>query len=296
MKFKNLSLRLLFALWAIPPGWWLINSQLVLVSGTRTPLLPGHLTVVLTVFLATYEYLRMLAHAFPRNGFWMVYIWLLMQMISYFNPDNFLSTQLDIYVLLVLVAIESLAWGHQTSRWKRASLLFSGTLFLSIASYALMSLFGPPFELFFPTNSTPLFSRMGFMFVLTSVFMCDSAAYFAGSLWGKHHFSSISPKKTIEGSIGGLIAAIITSTLGWIFFADDRYPVIWGIGMGVLIGTFAQLGDLVVSTMKRYFRVKDASNIIPGHGGILDRFDSLFFTAPLLNLYFALIAKFYGLT
>ncbi|MFW6221813.1 MAG: phosphatidate cytidylyltransferase, partial [Fibrobacterota bacterium] len=81
------------------------------------------------------------------------------------------------------------------------------------------------------------------------------------------------------------------SAIGWYFFASDQHNVVWGVIMGILIGVFAQLGDLLVSLIKRYFRVKDASNIIPGHGGILDRFDSLFFTAPILNLFFVLIDK-----
>jgi phosphatidate cytidylyltransferase len=62
--------------------------------------------------------------------------------------------------------------------------------------------------------------------------------------------------------------------------------------MGIIIGIFAQVGDLVVSLMKRYFRVKDASSLIPGHGGILDRFDSVFFTAPVIQLFMLLAIRF----
>jgi phosphatidate cytidylyltransferase len=137
-------------------------------------------------------------------------------------------------------------------------------------------------------------SQMGLVTVFLAVFLCDSAAYFVGSWIGKHHFSSISPRKTIEGSVGGLCAAIIISTVGWYLFADPLYPRSLGIVMGVLIGVFAQAGDLLVSLMKRYFKVKDASDIIPGHGGILDRFDSVFFTAPILSVFFALVERVWG--
>jgi phosphatidate cytidylyltransferase len=137
-----------------------------------------------------------------------------------------------------------------------------------------------------------LVSHLGIIFVLASIFLCDTAAYFAGSLWGRHHFSSVSPNKTIEGLVAGLIAAVLVSSAGWILCASSNYPLWLGPVMGVVIGIAGQAGDLLVSLMKRYFQVKDASNLIPGHGGVLDRFDSLFFAAPILNLFFIAVVKF----
>jgi phosphatidate cytidylyltransferase len=113
-------------------------------------------------------------------------------------------------------------------------------------------------------------------------------------MWGKHHFSTISPKKTIEGSIAGLLAAVLVSSIGWYFLANPVYPRWLGLFMGIIIGVFAQVGDLLVSLIKRYFRVKDASTIIPGHGGILDRFDSVFFTAPVLWLFSWVVGRLMG--
>jgi phosphatidate cytidylyltransferase len=135
-----------------------------------------------------------------------------------------------------------------------------------------------------------MLSQLGIIMMLAATFLCDSAAYFVGSLWGRHHYSSISPNKTIEGSIGGLVAAVLTCSVGWYFLAAPAYPLGLGVVMGLLVGLFAQGGDLLVSLMKRYFRVKDASDLIPGHGGVLDRFGSLFFVAPILSLYFIIIA------
>ncbi len=304
MNIANLKKRIIFVIWAIPIAWWIINSNFSLLTllpniakiklfGQHTvTLYPGHLLAITIIFLACFEYLQLLTRAYPKNGFWLIYIWLGLQIISYFIPDNFLKMKHDIYVLLILVAFEAFLWGKHTSRWKRTSLLFSGTIFLVIASSSLLDFYGQPFQKVFASRFThSMLSQLGILTVLSAIFLCDSAAYFAGNLFGKHHFSSISPKKTIEGSIAGLFTAIIICTIGWHFLADERYSLGYGVIMGVFVGVFAQIGDLLVSLIKRYFHVKDTSNIIPGHGGILDRFDSLFFAAPIVQLYITIIDK-----
>jgi phosphatidate cytidylyltransferase len=207
-----------------------------------------------------------------------------------------LSTKLDTYILLLIVALEAIFWGKQSSRWKRASLLFSGTVFLSIAAYSIMNFYTGSLQIVFPRKfANPMLSQMGVVTLCGAIFLCDSAAFFIGKAFGQHHFSSISPHKTIEGAIAGFVTALVISIVGWYFFADvTHFPVYYGIIMGVTIGIFAQLGDLTVSIIKRYFHVKDASQIIPGHGGILDRFGNVFFVAPLLNLYFAILTRIHG--
>ncbi len=304
MNIANLKKRILFPLWAIPLAWWLVNSNFSLLrllpgswekslSVKNTVLIyPGHILAIILIFLACFEYLKMLGRVYPKNGFLLIYIYLGLQILSYFIPDNFLSMKHDIYILLILVAVEAFVWGKDTGRWKRASLLFSGTIFLVIASSSLLEFYNEPFQtIFAPRFAHSMLSQLGIVTILTAIFLCDSAAYFAGSLFGKHHFSSISPKKTIEGSIAGLITAMIICTIGWHFLASRQYPLVLGIIMGLLVGVFAQIGDLLVSLIKRNFHVKDTSNIIPGHGGILDRFDSLFFTAPIVNLFIIIIDK-----
>jgi phosphatidate cytidylyltransferase len=300
MKDSNLLRRLLFAAWAIPAGWWFVNSRLSLLPSSFTRqyftdpemiLRPAHLAAMLVIFLGALEYTRMLGLLYPRNGFWLTYIWLGLQFASRFFPGISLSAALDTYLLLILVAVEAIIWGKYTGRWKRASLLFSGIVFLSIAGISLLNLYRDPFQQILPPTDTWMFTQPGIILVLAAIFLCDSAAYFVGKYFGKRHFSSISPKKTIEGSIGGLAASVIVSGIGWHYISANAYPWYFGILMGLVIGIFAQMGDLLVSLMKRYYRVKDSSHIIPGHGGILDRFDSVFFTAPMLNLFFIIISK-----
>ncbi|MBS1903041.1 MAG: phosphatidate cytidylyltransferase [Bacteroidetes bacterium] len=126
--------------------------------------------------------------------------------------------------------------------------------------------------------------------VFVSIWVCDSAAYFAGRAFGKHKFfERVSPKKTWEGAIAGFLASVgvwialphLIPALNWLRLTD-------AIIIGVIAGSIGQLGDLGKSLLKRDAGVKDSSNLIPGHGGFLDRLDSILFTFPviliLLNL------------
>ena len=107
----------------------------------------------------------------------------------------------------------------------------------------------------------------------------DTCAYFAGFAFGKHKLMpKVSPKKTIEGAIGGIIGCIIISTV-YAYFVHPEYILL--IGVSALIGSvISQAGDLFASSFKRKLGVKDYGNLIPGHGGMLDRIDSIIFTAP----------------
>jgi len=124
---------------------------------------------------------------------------------------------------------------------------------------------------------------------ISSIWICDSMAYFVGKSFGKHKlFERHSPKKSVEGAIGGFLSSIIYFIL-MLYFYIPEINYLFGIGFGLIVGIFGQLGDLVESHFKRYSGVKDSSNLIPGHGGILDRFDSIMFTSPLLLIYIFLI-------
>lgn len=118
-------------------------------------------------------------------------------------------------------------------------------------------------------------------------FCTDIFAYFIGYTMGKNKLlPNISPKKTIEGSIGGVIGAIVgCSIYGYLFNLNIIHMIIIG-----LIGSFlAQIGDLFASSIKRYVGVKDYGKLIPGHGGILDRIDSILFVSPFIYIYISLI-------
>lgn len=117
----------------------------------------------------------------------------------------------------------------------------------------------------------------------------DTGAWFCGKNWGKHKlWEKVSPKKTIEGLVGGMIiASILTSVYWWVAF--KQYQIALSI-IFLVLALCSQLGDLVQSKLKRQFEIKDSSSLIPGHGGVYDRVDSLVFTAPLFS---ALLLEFY---
>ncbi len=293
MKLKDLGIRALFAVWSIPLAWVIINSTFPissLVPDTITanirPFFPVHLLNIVLIILALKEYNNMLAHEYEKNAFDLSFVWIIPALLSSFLPEKFLPFKALLFLLLILVAAEAFFVGKGTGRWKRASLMFSGTIFLYLAGTALIEITEPGFTSLwkwsFPDGG--LISNIGYVFVLATVFMSDTCAYFAGSLFGKHHFSSTSPKKTVEGSLGGLIASVLTMTAGVAFFGNLDVPIWFGTILGLSIGISAQIGDLLVSSMKRYFDVKDASQLIPGHGGILDRFDSVFFSVPVVHI------------
>ncbi len=127
---------------------------------------------------------------------------------------------------------------------------------------------------------------IGLIFIIA--FSTDSFAYLVGISVGKHKLiPDVSPKKSIEGSIGGIIASIIITSLYLSYFGISLLPI--DIVLGTVVSIIAQCGDLVASRIKRDTGIKDFGNLIPGHGGILDRFDSVILVAPvvlILYLYF----------
>jgi len=125
--------------------------------------------------------------------------------------------------------------------------------------------------------------------ILVALWINDTMAYLVGSFIGKTPFSKISPKKTWEGTIGGAILCIaVVGTLGW---SIHRYTIKDWIAIAAIVAVFGVLGDLLESKLKRMAQVKDSGSIMPGHGGFLDRFDSLLLAAPFVWLYVFLFMK-----
>lgn len=116
------------------------------------------------------------------------------------------------------------------------------------------------------------------IYVLLITMVTDTFAYFTGYFIGEHKLcEKISPKKTWEGAIGGSFIATVIATIFYIFIIDANSNVFLVSSITLLLSIVGQLGDLFFSSIKRYFKVKDFSNLIPGHGGILDRLDSVIF-------------------
>tara|TARA_B100001063_G_scaffold244914_1_gene279047 strand:+ start:35359 stop:36189 length:831 start_codon:yes stop_codon:yes gene_type:complete len=126
---------------------------------------------------------------------------------------------------------------------------------------------------------------IGYFFVLWAN---DTGAYLIGRKWGKHKlFPRISPKKTWEGSIGGVVLGLAVGYLNSIIFPEFNLAV-W-LGIAAIVVVFGSLGDLVESLFKRSLDIKDSGKLLPGHGGVLDRFDGIFISAPMVYAFLRIL-------
>jgi phosphatidate cytidylyltransferase len=189
---------------------------------------------------------------------------------------------------LVLAAsvIGTLIWqllrppkGHPTQSW---ALTLAGSLWLGwlISHFVQIRDLSPDFGLGIGTRWLAL------MFLVT--WINDSAAYFVGKAIGRHPCCPyLSPKKTWEGTVGGWIGGVVATMLIGYWFVD--LPWLHGLALGALVATIAPFGDLAKSMVKRQMGVKDFSALIPGHGGMFDRIDSLLFVAPAIYYYVTMV-------
>ena len=197
--------------------------------------------------------------------------------------DYFFRAGADAHLFLVLSVLLTLTW-ELWRKDKGSALLNVGTTLVVV-----MYVGGLGGMLILlrqcPTRAALLPPGHLMIFVFILVWSSDTFAYFIGRWIGKHRlFPRVSPKKSIEGAIGGLVGALLVAWVcGTTFMKGLFLPHL--LMIGALAGVGGQIGDLAESLIKRDVGVKDASHILPGHGGVLDRFDSLFFVAPLVYFY-----------
>ncbi|MDX1763170.1 MAG: phosphatidate cytidylyltransferase [bacterium] len=121
------------------------------------------------------------------------------------------------------------------------------------------------------------------LFLFLVVWGGDTGAFFTGKTFGKRKLMErISPKKTWEGAAGGLACSGLLAALAWVLFLSPRYTFLQILLLGIILGGVGQIGDLVESLLKRSAGVKDSGTLLPGHGGVLDRFDGILLSAPVL--------------
>jgi phosphatidate cytidylyltransferase len=192
--------------------------------------------------------------------------------------------------LLAVLAIATLV--HQVLRREPEPLAGMGVTFVGVIyvgwliSYVIWLRSLPGITTVWPFPPASLGAWL-VLYVCATTWSADAGAYFVGARYGRRKLApTLSPKKTVEGAVGGLLASSLMS-IAWGSWV--HLPLIHCLVLGPVIGMLAQVGDLCESAIKRDLGIKDFGGIMPGHGGVLDRFDSVLFTAPIAYYYLVLV-------
>lgn len=235
---------------------------------------PWALTLLLLTVggLALTELYRITLRSPPNQ--WLIAVGVTVAALVVARPQLHLTLTdlLAIGALAVPTAL-SLSSGSLERRLKDAALVAFGVLYVGFTLSTVVS-----------TRLLPA-GEWFVLFLAVVTWAGDTGAYYTGMLWGAHPLApSISPKKTVEGAVGGLALAVGSAVLARIWFVTD---LSWSdaLILGVLLTVSGLFGDLWESVIKRRVGVKDSGSLLPGHGGMLDRLDSLLFTAPTFYYY-----------
>ena len=261
---SNLQQRIVVALVGIPLIIWLtwIGGRYFFVL------------ILLLTLLATYEFYRLVAvRAFPPALPWFLFFSLVLQL-------NFFLQVVEPWLLVMVIMVVFLVlelFRTAGSRIVNIGASMTALLYVNIAFGSLMLIRGIE-----PMGGSYVF----LMFVC--IWAADILAYFGGSRFGgrlfkRKFFERLSPHKTWEGFVAGCAGSVFGSAV--VAYFDPGLHIDFALLTGLFIGLLSPLGDLVESMFKRDAEVKDSSSLIPGHGGILDRFDTIMFISPLLYLY-----------
>lgn len=231
-----------------------------------------YLGTLVVSLVGQYEFYR----AFNHSKFKPITMLGYVATVIYFGGLYFNVTPVIMSMMIVLFVLSMLV-----------TFLFNQQSTLEQVAVTLLGFFYVPFLLSHITMISHIDTH-GFMWLIFIIaWGTDTFAYFVGKLFGRNKLiEEISPNKTVEGAIGGVVG----STALTVAFAEIFIPgfTMYAIVLGIIGGIISQLGDLIASRMKRYTGVKDFGKIIPGHGGVLDRFDSILMTAPLVFYFLSL--------
>ena len=257
--------RILVACVGIP----LILVALFALPAIFTPILIGVLSVA-----GTYEALRVVNMDHPRVALYTMLLALAVPFWVYFGQARHWAL-LALLIYLILVFLEAFASGFRL----RIERVGSGAFFALLISCTLSCVVSLGNQ------------ELRTCYVLLPIalpFVADAAAMITGMFLGRHQLTPrLSPKKTVEGAIGGLVGAVVLCILYGLVFhkITEAVPNYYFLAVyGIIGGVVTELGDLAFSYIKRTRKVKDFGGILPGHGGVLDRFDSVIFCAPAVEL------------
>jgi phosphatidate cytidylyltransferase len=213
-----------------------------------------------------------------------------LMLLTAFFYSGINNTAGHILFMLLIPAIFMLfiaeLWRKKSNPMANIGWTLLGVIYVAFPMALLARTFGPKVTSIdgsIPSDWTIPYNYKGLLTIFILIWVSDSMAYVCGRLVGKRKlWERISPKKTWEGFIGGLLFCVVTGSVLGYYWLSDRFmdaAIMWGI-IALVISVTGMFGDLVESMFKRSIDVKDSGTILPGHGGILDRFDALFIAAP----------------
>jgi phosphatidate cytidylyltransferase len=241
--------------------------------------------VGLMAFLLLYEFYIMTEKFKPLKWLGLALGMSVYVLALLYNQQMLDNRILAFFVLLVLSVPIVLLFDKERNIFESLSITYLGTFYIALP-LALLVLIASPNEL---VNETG-FNRFMILGIFLVIWSNDTGAYFAGKTMGKTKlFERVSPNKTVEGSIGGVVLAFVIITIYIKFFVKADYSLVWWYLFTAVISFAGIIGDLIESQMKRTLGIKDSGNLIPGHGGVLDRFDALIFSLPFAYICYLLV-------
>ncbi len=212
---------------------------------------------------------------------WVGYVSCLSISFIHIIPEPYLQLTLSIFLpSIIIVLFLHVILSNMKKTVKDIAYTFLGTFYIVLFTMFVAFIDGMPD------------GKILIWYAIFAAWGSDTFAYIVGKLIGKHHFSEISPKKTVEGSIGGVIGAVVLMMIYTYCvntFLGMDYSYIHILIFGIILSIVGQIGDFAASSIKREMKIKDYSNLIPGHGGMLDRIDSLIFLAPFAYVMFTML-------
>ena len=243
---------------AIGPGWLLLALVLLVTGG-------GLLELSRLLLAGTKAWLRILTWSMG----------LLLPLATYWK-GLFGLTVATVTVVFVALAVHLFVYAKQEQVLSSLGAMVFSQLYIPFLISHVLLLFRVPS------------GRHWILLLFFVVFFCDTGAYYVGHRWGRHKlWPAVSPGKTVEGAIGGLLSSVAISVLVGTLLPLDVATVGFLLALGFVLALVGQVGDLMESMLKRVSQVKDAGGILPGHGGLLDRLDSLIFAFPVM--YYAVV-------
>ena len=253
---------------------WLTAAVALPVLAFIIGLGPGWLLLSLVVLVTAGGMLELLDLLLPERKSWVriaaLSVGLLLPLATYWKGILGLTTA-TVAAIFVVLTIHLVLYAKEKPILQSLGATVFAQLYIPFLLSHVLLLFQVPS------------GRRWIFFLFFVIFAGDTGAYYVGHRWGRHKlWPAVSPGKTVEGAIGGLLGSLAIALLvGKVLLSLGEFGTTFLLSLGLVIALAGQMGDLMESMIKRVSQVKDASSILPGHGGLLDRLDSLIFAFPL---------------